>query len=198
MSPKATLVDGTTANPTVSFYGDGMRWDRDSRDVVIVGHSGGLPGFGSQYRFAPDYGVGVIAFSNLRYGPVYVPTLKVLNTLVEKAMLPARIVTPSAILTTRQTQVVNMIRSWDAGLAAAITADNFFLDRSRADWIEFAGKQLASIGKVSSIGALKAENQLRGSFQMVGEQGTLDVSFTLTPEREPKVQALNIKPVAKP
>ena len=195
---KATLEDGATPNPTVAFYGYGMRWDRDSHDVVGVGHSGGLPGFGSLYRFAPEYGVGVIAFSNLRYAPVYLPTAKLLNTLIEKAQLPPRTVTPSAILTTRQGQVVNLIRSWDAGLAAAITADNFFLDRSRADWMEFAGKQLGAIGKVTAIGALKAENQLRGSFPIVGEQGTLDVAFTLTPEREPKVQALSLKPAAKP
>lgn len=193
LAAKATLTDDTTPNPKVSFYGYGLSWARDSRDVVVVGHSGGLPGFGSQYRFAPDHGIGVMAFTNLRYGQVYGPTAKVLNLLVEKAALPARTITPSAILLARQKQVVEMIQSWNAGLADAIVADNFFLDRSRADWVEFAGKQLAIIGKITSVGPIKAENQLRGSFPLVGEQGTLEVSFTLSPEREPKVQALSFK-----
>jgi hypothetical protein len=198
MAPKATLVDDTTANPKVAFYGYGLNWSRDSRDVVIVGHSGGLPGFGSQYRFAPEYGIGVIAFSNLRYAPVYNPTTRVLNTLIERAGLAPRDVAVSAVLAARQGQVAALIQSWDQALGEAITAENFFLDRSREDWIARSREQLAAIGKVTSVGPLKAENQLRGSFPLVGERGTLDVSFTLTPEREPKVQHLDIKAAAKP
>jgi CubicO group peptidase (beta-lactamase class C family) len=197
MAPKATLVDDTTANPKVMFYGYGLNWSRDSRDVVIVGHSGGLPGFGSQYRFAPQYGIGVIAFSNLRYAPVYNPTGRVLNTLIERAGLAPREVAVSAVLETRQGQVAALIQSWDQALGEAITAENFFLDRSREDWIARSRAQLAAIGKVTAVGPIKAENQLRGSFPLVGERGTLEVRFTLTPEREPKVQYLDIK-AAKP
>lgn len=40
----ATLIDGTTRNPSVSFYGYGLGWNYDSRGVVKVSHSGGLPG----------------------------------------------------------------------------------------------------------------------------------------------------------
>ena len=35
--------------------------------MVTVGHSGGLPGFGSQWRILPDYGIGVISYANLTY-----------------------------------------------------------------------------------------------------------------------------------
>ena len=194
MAPKATLVDGKTANPKVTFYGYGMNWTRDGAGVVTVGHSGGLPGYGSQYRFAPQHGIGVIAFSNLRYAPVYAPTAKALNLLIEHARLVTRAVAVSAILATRQRQVAELIQSWDPALGAAIAADNFFLDRSRDDWQATSREQLASIGKVTAVGPLTAENQLRGSFALVGERGTLEVSFTLTPEREPKVQYLDIKP----
>ncbi|MBC7686049.1 MAG: beta-lactamase family protein, partial [Bdellovibrionales bacterium] len=194
MNRKTTLVDGVTANPRVSFYGYGMNWSRDAQDVTVVGHSGGLPGFGSQYRFAPDHGIGVIAFTNLRYGPVYAPTSKVLDVLIERAQLPARAAAPASILLTRQQQVAQLIQSWDEKLGAEITADNFFLDRSRADWMAKSREQLGAIGKVVSIGPLKAENRLRATFPLVGERGTLDVKFTLTPEREPKVQQLDITP----
>ena len=67
-----------------------------------VGHSGGLPGYGSQYRFAPQHGIGIIAFSNLRYAPVYAPTTKALNVLIEHASLAPRAVAVSPILATRQ------------------------------------------------------------------------------------------------
>ena len=192
MNRKATLVDGVSTNPKVSFYGYGMIWSRDAADVTVVGHSGGLPGFGSQYRFAPDHGIGVIAFTNLRYGPVYSPTSKVLDILIQRGQLPARAAVPAPILLLRQQQMAQLIQRWDEKLGAEITADNFFLDRSRADWITKTREQLGTIGKVVSIGPLKAENRLRGTFPLVGERGTLDVEFTLTPEREPKVQHLDI------
>lgn len=198
LSPKATLTDGVTPNPRVAFYGYGLSASRDAHDVAIVGHSGGLPGFGSQFRFAPDHGVGVIAFTNLRYGPVYVPTARLLQTLVDKVKLPPRAVEPSPILLTRQQQVAQLVQSWDEQLGRDIVAENFFLDRSREDWMAEARKHFATIGKVMSVGAIKPQNRLRGTFPVVGEKGTLDVSFTLTPEKDPKVQELNIAPAAPP
>ena len=194
MATKATLADGKTPNPKVTFYGYGLSWTRDSGNVVTVGHSGGLPGFGSQYRFAPQHGIGVIAFSNLRYAPVYAPTAKALDLLIERAGLVPRAVAVTAILATRQRQVAELIQSWDPALGEAITADNFFLDQSRADWLAETRAQLASIGAIMAVGRLTAENALRGSFALIGERGTLQVSFTLTPEREPKVQQLAVKP----
>ncbi len=195
LSTRATLSDMKTPNPNVSFYGYGLVWQRDSRNVVTSGHSGGLPGFGSQYRFAPEHGVGVFAFTNLRYGPVYGPAAKALAMLVERADLGPRPVPVSPILATRHTQVAQLVQSWDASLAGAIAAENLFLDRSREDWIVHAREKLEPIGRITSVGPIKAENSLRGSFPLVGERGAVNVRFTLTPEREPKVQEIELTPV---
>lgn len=194
LSTKATLTDMKTPNPHVAFYSHGLVWQRDSRNVVTSGHSGGLPGFGSQYRFAPDHGVGVFAFTNLRYGPVYGPTAKALAMLVERADLGPRPIPVSPILATRHGQVAQLVQSWDASLGSAIAADNLFLDRSREDWIAHAREKLEPIGKITSVGPIKADNALRGSFPLVGERGRVDVAFTLTPEREPKVQEITLTP----
>jgi CubicO group peptidase (beta-lactamase class C family) len=193
---KAKLAD-STPNPTVGFYAHGLVWSRDGRGVTVVTHNGGLPGFGSHFRVLPDYGLAIMAFGNVRYAPLSGTSGKVMDLILDKGKLQARTITPSAILLKRQQQVAHMLQHWDAE-ADSITADNFFLDRSRADWVAHAAKQLATIGKVISVGELKAENQLRGSFPLVGEQGTLEVSFTLTPEREPKVQELKVKAAAAP
>jgi len=195
LSTRATLSDMKTPNPNVSFYGYGLVWQRDSRSVVTSGHSGGLPGFGSQYRFAPEHGVGVFAFTNLRYGPVYGPAAKALAMLLERADLGPRPVPVSPILATRHTQVAQLVQSWDASLAGAIAAENLFLDRSREDWIAHAREKLEPIGSITSVGPIKAENGLRGSFLLNGERGTVNVRFTLTPEREPKVQEIELTPV---
>jgi len=177
----------------VGFYGYGLHWSRDTHGVVIVGHAGGLPGYGSQYRFAPEHGVGVIALANLRYGPVYGPTSKALNLLLEKAQLPARVVPPSPVLAERKEQLARLLNAWDARLADRIAAENFFLDRSREDWQQLIRERMEAIGKVVSLGAVIPENQLRGQFAVTGERGVLDVWFSLSPEHEPKLQALELK-----
>lgn len=198
MQTKSTLLDGVTPNPRVGSYAYGLLTIRDAQNVIVVGHGGGLPGYGSQFYFAPDHGIAVIAFSNLRYGPVYGITGKALNLLIEKAKLPARSVQASAILLQRQQQVAELIQHWDLALGNKIAADNFFLDHSREDRIAESKKHLDSIGKVLSVGAIRAENQLRGKFEIKGENGSLLIAFTLTPEPDPKVQAINISKANTP
>lgn len=194
----ATLTDGKTPNPAVTFYAYGLAWTRDSRGVVKLSHSGGLPGYGSYYRFAPDHGVGVMAFTNLRYGPVYAGTRTALDIVLEHANLPARTVAVSAILRTRRQQVADLIQTWDPGLASAIVAHNLFLDHPREELMAEAGEKLAQIGQVVSIGEIKPENQLRGTFPIIGEKGTLQVKFTLTPEADPKVQHIGLTVLPQP
>ena len=191
-APKAVLLDGKGPNPSVTFYAYGLNWNRDSRGVVKVSHSGGLPGYGSIYRFCPDHGVGVIAFTNLRYGPVYGAANQALNLLLEHGKLQPRTVQVSLILETRRHQVAEMIQSWAPVLVAEITAENFLLDRALPDWIQLTREKLTAIGKITSIGPIVPENQLRGIYPMVGEKGKLSVSFTLTPELVPKVQELEV------
>jgi CubicO group peptidase (beta-lactamase class C family) len=193
MSAGATLLDGKTPNPGVSFYGYGLGWSIDSRGRIALAHSGGLPGYGSNYRFLPDYGLAVIAFANRTYAPVGREVIKVSQILVERAPLAPREITVSSILETRKGQVAEWIRSWDVKTGGEIAAENFFLDRSREDWMAMAQEMFAKAGKINSVGPIKPRNQLRGTFPMYGENGTVHVQFTLTPESNPKVQELGLR-----
>lgn len=191
-APRALLLDGKTPNPAVSFYAYGWGWERDSRGVVKVSHSGGLPGFGSIHRFCPDYGLGVIAFGNGRYAPVNAAANMAVNIILEHGHLQPRTVAVSSMLETRRRQVADLIQYWDPALVAEITAENFLLDRDLADWAQLGRERLAAIGPIKSIGPIVPQNQLRGTFPIVGENGRLDVFFTLTPGPVPKVQALEL------
>ena len=146
--------------------------------------------------FCPDHGFGVIAFSNLRYGPVYGAASRALSIVLERAGLRPRAVAVSAVLAQRKEQVVKMIQTWPPELVAAITAENFLLDRSLADWQELAKARFAAIGDVVSVGPMVPENQLRGAFVVTGAKGSLRVWFSLSPEREPKVQELELDMLA--
>ncbi|HAM72703.1 MAG TPA: serine hydrolase, partial [Verrucomicrobiales bacterium] len=128
---QGTLLDGTTPNPGVSFYGYGLGWSIDGRKVVSIGHTGGLPGYGSHFRFLPDHDVAVIAFANRTYAPARRGCVDAMNRLLEHGHLQPRGLVASAILATRARQVGEMIRTWDPRLAEEVVAENFFLDRSR-------------------------------------------------------------------
>ncbi|MCW5557860.1 MAG: beta-lactamase family protein, partial [Verrucomicrobiae bacterium] len=48
-------------NPRATGYSYGLGWNQDVRGVIWIRHGGGLPGYGSEHRFLPEYGVGLIA-----------------------------------------------------------------------------------------------------------------------------------------
>lgn len=183
------------ASPSVHGYGYGLGWMLQAR-VTNVGHSGGLPGFGSNYRFYPEHGVGIISFANLTYAGTGAPNNRVGLLLLEKAKLPRRTLPPSPILAERTAQIAQLVQTWEPQLAAAIVAENFFLDRSREDWVKRARETLAKAGPIASVGEIVPENQLRGTFPLVGAEGRVDVFFTLTPERTPRLQELRLTFVA--
>lgn len=47
-------------------------------------------------------------------------------------------------------------------------------------------------GTLKEISEPEPENQLRGSFKIYAENGIVSIFFTLTPEKYPKVQQLDI------
>ena len=53
-----------------------------------VGHGGGVPGFGSHMRWAPDYGIGVVALANVTYANVHQACEDALNRLITAGQMP--------------------------------------------------------------------------------------------------------------
>ncbi len=197
LAAQAKALDGS-AQPFVNAYGYGLGWSFDSRGTVRVGHSGGLPGFGSNWRFYPDHGFAVISFANLTYAGTGAVNGKVGDLLIEKARLPRRALPPSPILAARAAQVAQLVQAWEPALAEKIVAENFFLDRPLESWRAHARAALAPAGAIRSVGDVDPENQLRGAFDLIGERGRVRVFFTLTPERDPRVQELRLAFVPGP
>ncbi|MEN8228189.1 MAG: serine hydrolase domain-containing protein [Bacteroidota bacterium] len=187
---------GDNSFPVIRGYGFGLVAMKDHRDIMEVGHNGGLPGFGSSYLFYPEYGIGIMAFCNLTYagGTAKRANYEIIKALIEQELFKPRVLQISDILAQRKEQVVELIKSWDPALEKEILAKNFFMDRSREDRMEDAGKAFTSLGEIVSIEPLIPENQLRGSFIMKGTRGSVEVFFTLTPESTPRVQWLSFHP----
>lgn len=176
--------------PIAVGYGYGLGWRKDCNGLVRISHSGGLPGFGSEWRIYPEYGIGVVSFSNHTYGAPGLPNAMVLDTLVSLAGLQPRVLPSSAILKQRQDEITKLLPAWKE--TPNLFAENFFMDESLDRRKAATQKLFDEMGSILSAGELHPENQLRGSFLLVGEKKNLRVFFTLTPEPQALIQQLDL------
>jgi CubicO group peptidase (beta-lactamase class C family) len=177
-------------------YGYGLGISQSCSFRHVVAHSGGLPGFGSQMRWLPDYGVGIIAFGNLTYTGWGRVIPAALDALAKTGGLQPRTVQPSAALVEARNAVSQLVERWDEAVAQRIAANNLFLDVS-------SDRRRAQIEALrSEVGACRAdrdrfdtvENALRGQWTVSCERGKLLASITLAPTIPPKVQFMAVRP----
>jgi len=188
---------GGAVCPMVSFYGYGLRWSHDCKGRTLVGHTGGLPGFGSNWNMLTDYGIGVISCANLTYANTGAINLQVLDTLVTLARLKPRGVPVSPILEQRKKELVALLPGWEGARESPIFAGNFWLDYFVDTLRAEARAIFARAGKIVRAGDMRPDNGLRGSFILEGERADIEVRFTLTPENPAKIQEYHIWLVEK-
>jgi len=175
---------------TNAAYGYGLRVSSDCRFRHMVGHGGGLPGYGSLEAWLPEYGVGLIAFGNVTYAgftPLFNQVFDVLNAT---GGLQRRVPQPSAALLKAKDDVSRLLNQWDTAFATEITASNFFLDQIADRRAKEFGELAARHGKCVARPFYEVENALRGKWKMDCERGSLDVAITMAPTMPPKVQVI--------
>ncbi|MDZ4750828.1 MAG: serine hydrolase domain-containing protein, partial [Flavobacteriales bacterium] len=177
-------------------YGYGLGWRKDCNGVVRISHSGGLPGFGSEWRIYPEYGIGIVSFSNHTYGAPSAANAIALDTLISLAGLKPRALAPTEILLQRQAELIAMLPNWNKD-QTKIFAENFFLDESLERRKAATQKFFEEAGTIGKTTGLIPQNQLRGSFTLEGKNKNVSIFFTLTPEKEALIQQLDIEVVEK-
>jgi len=186
---------GNDPRPMIQGYGYGLRGIKDLEGVLEIGHGGGLPGFGSNFLFYPQHGIGIMSFSNRTYagGIVKQANYDVIDKLVNEGLFMPRTLPVSDILELRKEQVAQLIQHWDPILEKEIVAANLYLDISREKRMEEASVLLNLVGEIVATGPVIPENQLRGAYILQGSKRSLQVYVTLTPEAEPRVQRLTLE-----
>jgi CubicO group peptidase (beta-lactamase class C family) len=179
-------------------YGYGLRVSQTCDFGHLVAHSGGLPGFGSQMQWLPEYGVGIVAMGNRTYtgwGGVFNEALLVLR---QAGALKQRMAQPAPALVEARDAVSRLVDRWDDVLADRVAAVNLFLDRAK----DRRKREIEALR--SKVGACQpprefafVENALRGTWTLSCERGDLDVSITLAPTTPPTVQYLEVA-IARP
>lgn len=188
----STSYPGAPDCHVVVAYGFGLRWSLDCMGRRKIYHNGGLPGFGSNWTIMPDYGIGVVAFSNRTYGSTWAVNQKVLDLIIEDREMQPRVSAVSAILSNRMNDLVRILPSWDVTGRESIFADNFFSDYDIEELRTRTERIFREAGEIRHIREPVPENRLRGSFVMEGGCGSITVGFTLTPEATPRIQAFSI------
>ena len=178
-------------------YCYGLHWSKNQDGVVSVNHSGGLPGFGSNWTMLPEHGIGLISFANRTYADLGNTNAVMMDNLVTLANVKPRQLPIPKALADCQEKIVKLLLYADWNVAEAgmseLLAENFFMDQSLELRRAAADGLLTSIGKIQRIGEFLPKNQLRGRFNIEGEHGTVHVSFSLSPECPPLIQELQLE-----
>ena len=187
---------------SVAGYGMGVNVTMDTRLGRVVNHSGGLPGYGSNMRWVPGKGIGIMAFGNERYAPMGYLTYDILDALADAGVvsgvaapivgIPAR--GPVALALTA---LISCLNSWDDAAISILMADNIFLDESLDRRRAAAHKIVADHGPLR-IDSIEIESGSMGIATVVGAtSGTkLLVDVMLTPHRVPLIQSYGIELVS--
>jgi CubicO group peptidase (beta-lactamase class C family) len=208
------LPGGPPAPP--SYYGFGLFADEDPALGRIVSHSGGYPGFGTNMRWHPATGVGVIALANGTYAPMTALTALVLDALLPRSSAYHVALAPAAPApaapaadagapwpeTVAAAEAVNrLLLAWDDDVADALFTENVALDGpypERRHAIERIRERIGDFtadgpaGTPGAAGSRPAESDTPAHrrWWLTGPHGTVQAQIQLNPERPPRVQSL--------
>lgn len=177
-------------------YGYGLGVRQTCLFPTSVAHSGGLPGFGSQMRWLPEYGVGIVALGNLTYTSWGGVIEQAFAALAKTGGLQPRVSQPAPVLLTRRDQVARLVAEWSEALADSLAAMNLYRDESKSRRRAAIERlRAAAGGDCRNEGPFVAENALRGRWRMRCRTGDLRVTITLAPTEPAAVQYLDVAPV---
>ncbi|EOR92801.1 Beta-lactamase class C and other penicillin binding protein [Arcticibacter svalbardensis MN12-7] len=188
LNAEFTYERGNRVSPMTSAYGYGLRWSKDADGRTTVGHSGGLPGFGSNWMIMPDYGLAIITFSNHTYAPCTVINNNVLDALIQLGKLEPLKHATSSILQQRVSELLKLLPEWKDAERSGLFAENFFLDYYTDALKQESLALFQNMGKIKGIKSIIPENNLRGAFVLEAEKGNILLKITLTPENPALIQ----------
>jgi CubicO group peptidase (beta-lactamase class C family) len=173
-------------------YGFGMQVIHDHRFGHIAGHSGGLPGYGSNMRWLPGRRVGAVALANSTYAPMRDLTRRMLEVLDDHGLVPRADVPLNPVLVGAAADLLALLNDWTDGAADVLFADNVAPDESYAR----RARQVADL--VDTHGRLTLE-RIEAAFATdatvtatAADGREVKVWFALAPVAPPRVQEYEI------
>ncbi len=202
--PPDRLPGGGPAAP--AYYGFGLFADEDPAAGRVVSHSGGYPGFGSNMRWHPATGLGVIALGNATYAAMSTLAALVLDALLPRsasyqvALSPAyqsaagRSPAPWPQTLAARDAVNRLLLDWDDAAADALFTENVALDKpypERRFTLDTIRERIGSFVP-SSTRPAESDTPSHCRWWLTGARGTVQAQIQLNPQRPPRVQSLTL------
>jgi CubicO group peptidase (beta-lactamase class C family) len=198
---------GSSGGP--GAYGFGLFVDEEPDLGRVVSHSGGYPGFGTNMRWHPATGTGVIALGNGTYAPMSMLAASILNAIVTKrpaayqvAIAPGGGAWPQTLAAREKVSALVSAVASAAGADAAesllssagLFTENVALDRPFAERARDIALLRERLGAFSDSQARAAEHDTPAHCRwfLAGENGTVQAQIQLNPEVPPRVQSLTL------
>jgi CubicO group peptidase (beta-lactamase class C family) len=201
--PATDRIPGGPPAPP-AYYGFGLFTDEDHAFGRVVSHSGGYPGFGSNMRWHPATGLGVIALGNGTYAAMSVLTGLLFDALLPRsaayhlALSPAaqgpRSAAPWPETVAAAAAVNELLTAWDDATADALFTQNVALDAPYPERRRAIGLLRERIGEfsVDDQRAPESDTPAHRRWWLTGPGGTVQAQLLLNPENPPRVQALTL------
>ncbi|MFZ4718848.1 MAG: serine hydrolase domain-containing protein [Ilumatobacteraceae bacterium] len=172
-------------------YGFGLRVRDDAALGMVIAHSGGVPGYGSNMRWVAGTGVGAIALANTTYAPMGELTMELLDALHADGAMQRPVHPVAPELRDACVALAALLSDWDDVTAAQLFADNVALDESflrRAA----AARQLTERQGPLRLVAVHPESATSGDAELAGDGASFRVRVELGPMVPAKVQAYHL------
>jgi serine-type D-Ala-D-Ala carboxypeptidase/endopeptidase len=181
-------------------YGFGLFVADDARFGRFVGHGGGYPGFGTNMRWHPASGLGVVVLTNHRYGPAAPLARDLLVEMLRANASPPRRIRPTPATEIARAAVEGLIAEWDDARAADLFAMNVDLDEPLSLRRAFLATVRERHGqlRVDESEPVESETPFHLAWWMTGAHGRVRVEIQLSPELPPHIQTLAIRSVPEP
>ncbi len=186
------------ARLSLTGYGMGLMIGEHPKLGKVVTHSGGLPGSGSNMRWLPDAGVGVVALGNRTYAPMSAVTLELVERLAGGVFANVdRRWTNDQVLERALRSLGEVLWERPSTLGDVAFAVNVLLDLPLEHRIGEAAKLRESAGPVATW-TFSAVTASSGS--LTGQSATHTVSLTgsLAASVPPRIQQYELQAVALP
>ena len=203
--PTGSYPDASTLS-----YGLGLFVEEGPVFGTMVQHSGGYPGFGSQMRWHPATGTGVIVLGNGTYanaGQLAAAILADVLTQLRARRTGSRSGLAAAVrgpapgdggpwpeTLAARADADRLLRSWDDELAGRLFTPNVAWDQPLASRREAVARIRERIGSFQPDPARPPEfdTPAHCRWWLTGDRGTVQAELALAPLVEPRVQSLRV------
>ena len=189
--PRCLAASDGTAIVMNGGYGMGLFIDHDPNLGQVAGHSGGLPGYGSNMRWVREGGLGVVGLGNITYAPMANATRRVLDALAAANVVTRPLFAADPALPVAGEALLDLLMRWSDTEASRIFADNVAPDESLVERRARAEALKARHGELSFA---RVETKSRSAGRVVARSSTAEVviAFSLAPTAGGKIQKYDL------